>query len=120
MLRLPPSHAVRNLWRRPIASLLTIIGIAAVVFSATAIAALARGVETRLEATGDPRNLLMISRKGQSTIFSSIESDEIVHLGQDKTRIAEAERAGVKSVPALVIAGQPYHINFGAELAALK
>lgn len=82
MLRLPPSHAVRNLWRRPIASLLTVIGIAAVVFAATAIAALARGVETRLEATGDPRNLLMISRKGQSTVFSSIESDEIVHLGQ--------------------------------------
>ncbi|MEF3367264.1 thioredoxin [Methylocystis sp. 9N] len=45
---------------------------------------------------------------------------EIVHLGQDKGRIAEAERAGVKSVPALVIAGQPYHINFGAELSALK
>lgn len=45
---------------------------------------------------------------------------EIVHLGEDKGRIAEAERAGVKSVPALVIAGQPYHINFGAELAALK
>lgn len=45
---------------------------------------------------------------------------EVVHLGSDKQRVAEAERAGVKSVPALVLDGQPYHINFGADLAALK
>ncbi|MGD9804693.1 MAG: thioredoxin family protein [Hyphomicrobiaceae bacterium] len=45
---------------------------------------------------------------------------EIVHLGTDKSRIAEAEAAGVKSVPALVIDGQPYHINFGADLSALR
>jgi len=45
---------------------------------------------------------------------------EIVHLGQAKSRIAEAEAAGVKSVPAFVIDGHPYHINFGADLSALK
>lgn len=45
---------------------------------------------------------------------------EIVHLGQAKHRIAEAERAGVKSVPALVLNGAAYHINFGAALAELK
>jgi glutaredoxin len=45
---------------------------------------------------------------------------EIVHLGQRKDRIAEAESAGVKSVPALVLEGQPFHINFGAAMSALK
>ncbi|MBU2582708.1 MAG: thioredoxin family protein [Alphaproteobacteria bacterium] len=45
---------------------------------------------------------------------------EIVHLGSDKGRLNEAEAAGVKSVPALVIDGQPYHINFGADLSALR
>lgn len=45
---------------------------------------------------------------------------EVVHLGQDKQRVAEAERAGVKSVPALVLGGTTYHINFGADLSALK
>lgn len=45
---------------------------------------------------------------------------EIVHLGSDKARLGEAEAAGVKSVPALVIGGTPYHINFGAPLEALK
>ena len=45
---------------------------------------------------------------------------EIVHLGEQKSRVVEAEAAGVKSVPALVLDGQPYHINFGAPLSALK
>lgn len=45
---------------------------------------------------------------------------EKVHLGSAKGRIAEAERLGVKSVPALVIDGAVFHINHGAELAALK
>jgi len=45
---------------------------------------------------------------------------EVVHLGQEKSRIAEAEKAGVKSVPALVLDGKPFHINFGASLSDLK
>lgn len=45
---------------------------------------------------------------------------EIVHLGEARARIPEAESVGVKSVPALVIGGQPFHINFGAAIAALK
>lgn len=45
---------------------------------------------------------------------------EIVHLGNDKSRITEAEAAGIQSVPALLLDGQPFHINFGASLADLK
>ena len=45
---------------------------------------------------------------------------EVVHLGEEKRRVAEAERLGVKSVPALVMDGQVFHINFGAALSALK
>jgi glutaredoxin len=45
---------------------------------------------------------------------------EVVHLGMEKQRLGEAERAGVKSVPALVLDGAAYHINFGADLSALK
>ncbi len=45
---------------------------------------------------------------------------EVVHLGEQAGRIAEAEAAGVASVPALVIDGHPYHINFGASLADVK
>lgn len=47
-------------------------------------------------------------------------SVEVVHLGEQKDRIAQAEGYGVTSVPALVIEGQAFHINFGAALADLK
>lgn len=45
---------------------------------------------------------------------------EIVHLGDTPNRLAEAENAGVKSVPAFVIEGRAFHINFGASLEDLK
>lgn len=45
---------------------------------------------------------------------------EHVHLGNDKARVSEAEAAGVKSVPALVMDGTAFHINFGAGIDALK
>lgn len=45
---------------------------------------------------------------------------EVVHLGESKSRLSEAEQAGVRSVPALVLDGVPFHINFGADLSALK
>ena len=45
---------------------------------------------------------------------------EIVHLGEQPGRIAEAEAAGVRSVPVLVMEGSPYPSNVGAALADLK
>lgn len=46
---------------------------------------------------------------------------EVVHLGEDKNRISEAEKAGIRSVPALVTPnGNVLHINFGASLADVK
>jgi len=44
---------------------------------------------------------------------------EIVHLVNDKQRIKEAATAGVKSVPALLIDNQVFHINYGAALSDL-
>lgn len=55
----------------------------------------------------------------EQTVADSLKGDvEKVHLGEQSGRVAEA--AGVKSVPALVIDGQPFHINHGADLSALK
>jgi glutaredoxin-related protein len=46
---------------------------------------------------------------------------EIVHFGESKNRIGEAENFGVTSVPALVTPnGNVLHINFGASLAEVK
>ncbi|PCJ65348.1 MAG: thioredoxin family protein [Bacteroidetes bacterium] len=46
---------------------------------------------------------------------------EVVNIGEDRDRISEAEKAGVKSVPALVTPnGNTLHINFGASMADVK
>lgn len=46
---------------------------------------------------------------------------EVVNIGEDRTRISEAEKAGVTSVPALVTPnGNTLHINFGASMADVK
>jgi glutaredoxin len=49
------------------------------------------------------------------------ENVEIVHLGEDSTRIAEAVQAGVQSVPALLTPTKNVlHLNFGASIEAIK
>ncbi|TRX59102.1 thioredoxin family protein [Fulvivirga sp. M361] len=46
---------------------------------------------------------------------------EVVHLGEDRDRINEAEKAGVKSVPALLTPnGNVLHLNFGASMEDVK
>lgn len=50
-----------------------------------------------------------------------LDNVEVVHFGNDKNRILEAENAGVKSVPALVTpTGNVLHINFGASMEEVK
>ena len=45
---------------------------------------------------------------------------EVVHFAQSPDRIGGAETAGVKSVPALVLDNEVFHINFGASMADVK
>jgi hypothetical protein len=56
-------------------------------------------------------------------IISLLGNDnvEVVHLGESKNRIAEAESAGVNSVPALLTPSKNVlHLNFGASMADVK
>lgn len=46
---------------------------------------------------------------------------ELVHLGEDKSRLSDADAAGVRSVPALYTPnGNVLHINFGASIDDLR
>lgn len=59
----------------------------------------------------------------EDELVSLIGNDnvDIVHLGEEKSKISNAESAGVKSVPALVTPnGNVLHINFGASLEDVK
>lgn len=49
------------------------------------------------------------------------ENVDIVNIGENRSRINEAEKAGVKSVPALLTPnGNVLHLNFGASMADVR
>ncbi len=53
--------------------------------------------------------------------LAGVENVEIVNIGQNRSRINEAENAGVKSVPALLTPnGNVLHLNFGASMSDVK
>lgn len=59
----------------------------------------------------------------EQDLLNLIQPDqvEIIHLGEAKNELDQAESAGVKSVPALVTpSGNVLHINFGASLTDLR
>lgn len=59
----------------------------------------------------------------EQDILNLIPKNEVnvIHLGKDKEKVKNAEDAGVKSVPALVLSnGNVLHINFGASIEDLK
>lgn len=59
----------------------------------------------------------------EQDIISLIENEnvEVVHFGEGKSRIQEAENYGVVSVPALVTPnGNVLHINYGASISEVK
>lgn len=64
-----------------------------------------------------------VCQSAEQDIIQLIGNDqvEVVHIGEARDRIEEAEKAGVQSVPALVPPnGHVLHINFGASIADVK
>ena len=77
---LPLNYSLRNMRRRPLRTAMTVLGIAVVIFAAVLMLALSRGLFSRLDVTGSPDNVLIISRKGQNAMFSNIEAEEVQAL----------------------------------------
>ena len=62
-----------------------------------------------------------ISAENDIIELAGAENVEIVNIGEERTRINEAENAGIKSVPALLTPnGNVLHLNFGASMADVK
>ena len=77
---IPLTYSLRNLARRPWRTAMTVCGAAMAVLASLLMLALSRGLYQRLDVTGEPENLLLISRKGQNAMFSSIKEEEVVDL----------------------------------------
>jgi putative ABC transport system permease protein len=80
VLKLPLAYSLRNVRRRPWHSLMTVAGVAVVVFASVLMLSLMRGLSHRVGISGETGNILVISRQGQNLMFSSITDDELVTL----------------------------------------
>ncbi|MEW6511680.1 MAG: ABC transporter permease [Bacteroidota bacterium] len=74
-MKIPVSYTWRSLWTRRLTTVLTLGGIALVVFVFAAVLMLAHGVETTLVDTGADNNVILLRRSANSELVSQIGRD---------------------------------------------
>lgn len=59
----------------------------------------------------------------ENSLVAALDSNKLdverVDVGRTRTRIDEAKKRGVKTLPALVVGDDVFHVNFGANLSDL-
>ena len=73
----PLRYSLRNLWRRPVRTLLTVFGLATLVALIVFLTAFGRSFGRALRLPGDPQNLIVLSKKAQSFELSAISPSEL-------------------------------------------
>jgi putative ABC transport system permease protein len=81
-MKIMVKYSLRNLLRRKWRTLMTVGGLFLSVFAIILMFSLSRGLSLRSSATGETDNILILSIKGKSVMFSSIEEDQMVNLMQ--------------------------------------
>jgi putative ABC transport system permease protein len=79
----PIRYSLRNLARRPVRTGLTVLGLSLVVGLIVFIAAFGRSIARTVRVTGDPRNLVVVSKKAQSMELSSIAPSDLDLMAND-------------------------------------
>ncbi|MEE9936935.1 MAG: FtsX-like permease family protein [Deltaproteobacteria bacterium] len=72
-MALPLSYSIRNLWRRRLTTILTVAGMALVVFVFAAVLMMAAGLQKTLVETGSAQNVVVVRKGSQSEVMSAIE-----------------------------------------------
>nr|MBP9649606.1 ABC transporter permease [Syntrophaceae bacterium] len=80
-MALPLSYSIRNLRRRRLTTILTVAGMALVVFVFAAVLMMAAGLQKTLVETGSPSNVVVVRKGSQSEVMSTI--------GRQKAAIVE-------------------------------
>jgi len=73
----PLKYSFRNLLRRPVRTMLTVLGLSLLVGLIVFLTAFGRSVARAVRIPGDPQNLIVLSKKAQSLEFSSIPASEL-------------------------------------------
>lgn len=71
-MKIPYQYTIRNLWNRKLTTVLTVSGMALVVFVFSAVLMLADGLKKTLVSTGSPDNALVLRRSSTSEVMSTI------------------------------------------------
>ncbi len=74
-MKIPLTYNLRNLWTRRLTTLLTVGGIALVVFVFAAVLMLAQGVKTTLVSTGSDDNVIILRKSAQSELLSAVSRE---------------------------------------------
>ncbi|MEI7636451.1 MAG: ABC transporter permease [Syntrophus sp. (in: bacteria)] len=72
-MAVPLSYSIRNLWQRRLTTILTVSGMALVVFVFAAILMMAEGLQKTLVETGSYDNVVVFRKGSTSEVMSSIE-----------------------------------------------
>ncbi len=75
-MKIPIKYTLRNLWTRRLTTLLTITGIALVVFVFAAVLMMAYGIQKTLVETGSDNNIIVLRKAATSEITSIIMRDQ--------------------------------------------
>lgn len=86
-MRIPFIYTWRSLWTRHMTTILTLCGIALVVFVFAAVLMLANGLEKTLVETGDPQNVIAVRRAANSELVSQM-SRETAQIFKTQPEIA--------------------------------
>ena len=70
-MAIPLKYNIRNLFRRKIRTVLTVLGIALVVWIVVFTLAFATGLRANMKNNGDPDNVIILSAKAGTTIWFS-------------------------------------------------
>ena len=96
MRGVPIRYSIRNLFRRPGRTTLTVAGLSLVVALVVFLAAFGRSIAAAVRITGDPENLVVVSKKAQTMELSSIKPTE---LDQMKNALVDRLQADADGEP---------------------
>jgi hypothetical protein len=90
-MRIPFSYSLRNLWTRKVTTLLTVSGMALVVYVFAAVLMLSEGLRKTLKDTGSFQNAIIVRRSADAEVMSLVQRSEAAiietqpEIAQDQT-----------------------------------
>jgi putative ABC transport system permease protein len=103
-MAVPLSYSIRNLWKRRLTTILTVSGMALVVFVFAAVLMMAAGLQKTLVETGSDNNVVVVRKGSTSEVMSGIERDQasIVEMLPQVAQGADGQRLVAKESVVLI------------------